>query len=87
MNRINAIRHTLSKLKKYNKNQSLDVGKVQVLKEMFYNIEGKEIYYCGGCIDDDFGYCYHRNTDLSDEEVFNKSCCNQMIDALERQLY
>ncbi|MCP4988665.1 MAG: hypothetical protein GY928_22230 [Colwellia sp.] len=86
MNRLNAVRQVLAKLKKYCKNPLTNSDRYSVLTNMYYDIKGSDIDYCNKCCYDDFGYCYHRNTTLSDEEVFNCGCCKQMIKALENEL-
>ena len=85
MNRKNKINHVLSKLSKFNNSPIKDGIKYQVLGVLYDSIENRPDY-CQGCINDDFGYCGLRNSNISDEEIFNKYCCSQMIETLKYEL-
>jgi len=87
MNQMNAMRYSLSKLKKYFKHkEGKDFREVastfhEIPMPPFHNMD-----YCAGCICDDFGYCGLRHGKKSDNEIFDVYCCSQMIKTLEQRI-
>ena len=87
MNKKNAINHAFSKLNKFKLNPKKDGKAFNIVVNKFHNIPSDyEIYYCNKCNHEDFGYCGLRRSDLSDEDIFIKFCCNAMIEILKYEL-
>ena len=87
MNRKNAINHALSKLKKFKLNPIKNGKKYIEIAENFHSIPSdNEIYYCGECSSEDFGYCGLRNSKLSNEYIFIELCCDAMIKVLKKEI-
>lgn len=80
MNKQNAIRHALSKLRKYKKHPSIYLYAKS--SNAFFNIESSPDF-CLKCPHEDFGYCALRNSEMLDDEIFNKFCADAMINILE----
>lgn len=80
MNKMNALRHYLSKAKKALKAKRYDTDLVS-------NIESElDDAFCNDCIHEDFGYCALRNSNMTDEEAFMNFCLPNMIKAIQSMI-
>lgn len=75
MTKQNAIRHYLSKGKK-----ALKSNNYLLMKKIWEDASDVlDVELCDFCIQDDFGYCGLRKTNISDEEKFVKYCFPALI--------